>query len=209
MKRPRSARIPTCASRPSVRRIATRCPGPAAASVRLKPAGTQVDLLIVGFAVLQTNLSDEIGSFFDSSDELPPEFVNRQVLNLRADGDLGAGTRLDARLLHDVEAPALQAELHGLREALRRDEIERHARGGGARLRRPEAARRLRARVEPMESARVDRGGWRVLARKALGSGVVAASAAALNERSRQNPGARVPERQMNSELKGRRWRGR
>jgi hypothetical protein len=74
----------------------------ASASVRVR-RGEEIDLVLLGYAVFQTNLSEDIGKFFDAGDGFPSEFTNRQVLNLRLDGQMGKGVALDAKLLHDRE----------------------------------------------------------------------------------------------------------
>ena len=75
----------------------------AESSVRYKPQGRQVDLVLIGFAVFQTNLSEDLEGFFDSADQLPAEFTNRQVLNLRLDGTISENITVDARVAHDRE----------------------------------------------------------------------------------------------------------
>ena len=83
--------------------VATLAVQPATAAVRIAPRGSSVDLLLLGFAVFQTNLSQQVEAFFDSSDQLPAEFTNRQVLSLRADGKVGKDVTVDARVSHDRE----------------------------------------------------------------------------------------------------------
>lgn len=65
--------------------------------------GGERELVLIGFAVFHTNLSEQLEGFFDASDQLPAEFTNRQVLNLRMDGDLKKGVAVESRVQHDRE----------------------------------------------------------------------------------------------------------
>ena len=56
---------------------------PVRASVHIRPPDSGIDLTAMGFAVLQTNFSEHLEGFFDSSDQYPADFANRSVLNLR------------------------------------------------------------------------------------------------------------------------------
>ena len=51
------------------------------ASVRVNPAGSKLDLTFMGFGVYQTGLTAELEGFFDSSDQFPATFNNRQILD--------------------------------------------------------------------------------------------------------------------------------
>jgi len=79
------------------------CASPVAAVLRLQPEGSSIDLVLIGFAVFQTNLTDDFDGLFQSRDEFPAEFTNRQILNLRIDGALAETTDLEARVHHDRE----------------------------------------------------------------------------------------------------------
>jgi hypothetical protein len=76
---------------------------PGGASLRLQDQGRGLDLTLFGYGVLQTNLPSERPALFTTQDGAATDFTNRQVLNLRLEGQLARLLGLDARLFYDRE----------------------------------------------------------------------------------------------------------